>query len=301
MVKIYDDLSNDDLLDLFISRGSLISPTANPGIARPMHDALFSPPVRARKRAAIRGTRSAKYSLSRLTQTKSMPAESVVADEGSIGPWKLNTTHNVECLSALKQIPDDTLDVVVTSPPYWGQRGNFGLGLEPDPRDFVRNLVSVLAEAMRCLKPSGTLWLNIGDSYNTPINWREEDFWTPRRPQVERKQRIKLTRGFDIAALEPFLFNPDAPTAQLTIVDAISVWRRVTLGVHSQRDRQKTLFLKGHARWHVILNALRDAGFDVGCTKNHPLRGNVRFDKEVDFRRPYAGNPEPVQNSVSLT
>jgi DNA modification methylase len=29
---------------------------------------------------------------------------------------------------------------------------------------------------MRCLKPVGTLWLNIGDAYNTPINWKEEDF-----------------------------------------------------------------------------------------------------------------------------
>src|SRR6185437_15732312 len=75
----------------------------------------------------------------------------------------------------MKTLPDDCLDVVVTSPPYWGQRGNDGIGLEEDPRDYVRNLTGVLAEAMRCLKPSGTLWLNVGDSYNTPINWREGD------------------------------------------------------------------------------------------------------------------------------
>jgi DNA modification methylase len=93
-----------------------------------------------------------------------------------IGPWKLNTTHNVECLSALRRIPDSCLDLAVTSPPYWGQRGNFGLGSEADPRDYVANIVDVLAEVMRCLKPSGTLWLNIGDSYNTPINWREADY-----------------------------------------------------------------------------------------------------------------------------
>ena len=73
-------------------------------------------------------------------------------------------------------MPSDCLDVIVTSPPYWGQRGAHGLGTEADPRDYVGNLVAVLAEAMRCLKPSGTLWLNIGDAYNTPINWREEDY-----------------------------------------------------------------------------------------------------------------------------
>lgn len=93
-----------------------------------------------------------------------------------IGPWALNSTHNVDCLSGLKALPDETLDIVVTSPPYWGQRGNGGLGSEPDPRDYVVNLTTILSEAMRCLKPSGLLWLNVGDAYNTPINWREEDY-----------------------------------------------------------------------------------------------------------------------------
>lgn len=94
---------------------------------------------------------------------------------GSIGPWELNKVHPVNCLEALKQLPNDCLDVAVTSPPYWGQRGNDGIGQEEDPRDYVRNLVEILAELLRCLKLSGTLWLNIGDSYNTPINWRFED------------------------------------------------------------------------------------------------------------------------------
>ena len=95
---------------------------------------------------------------------------------GKLGDWELNTVHNIGCLDGLKKLPDDCLDAVVTSPPYWGQRGNDGIGLEEDPREYVKNLTEVLAEAIRCLKPSGTLWLNVGDSYNTPINWREEDY-----------------------------------------------------------------------------------------------------------------------------
>jgi DNA modification methylase len=93
-----------------------------------------------------------------------------------LGSWQLNVVHNADCLVGLRGIPDDSLDVVITSPPYWGQRGSSGLGSEPDPRDYVTNLVSILADTMRCLKEDGTLWLNIGDSYNTPINWREDDF-----------------------------------------------------------------------------------------------------------------------------
>jgi len=102
------------------------------------------------------------------TRAEELPTE-------RLGAWNLDTVHNVDCLVGLRRLPTDSLDVVVTSPPYWGQRGNGGLGSEPDPRDYVRNLVAILTEAMRCVKPSGTLWLNIGDAYNTPINWREDD------------------------------------------------------------------------------------------------------------------------------
>lgn len=98
------------------------------------------------------------------------------SENSPLGPWAVNETHNVDCLSGLRGLPDECLDMVVTSPPYWGQRGSGGLGSEPDPRDYVKNLVTILHEAMRCIKPRGLLWLNVGDAYNTPINWREEDY-----------------------------------------------------------------------------------------------------------------------------
>ena len=97
-------------------------------------------------------------------------------DAHLLGCWALNYVHNVDCAVGLQAIPTNSVDVVITLPPYWGQRGSDGLGSEADPREFVSNLIEVLSEAMRCLKPTGTLWLNIGDSYNTPINWKEADY-----------------------------------------------------------------------------------------------------------------------------
>ena len=94
----------------------------------------------------------------------------------TLGPWRINKVHNCDCLTGLNQIPSDVLDVVVTSPPYWGQRESTGIGTEEDPRDYIRNLVDILSEVIRCLKETGTLWLNIGDAYNTPINWRKDDY-----------------------------------------------------------------------------------------------------------------------------
>src|SRR5206468_4667562 len=91
-----------------------------------------------------------------------------------IGEWELNQVHNIGCEKGLKGLPDNCIDIVITSPPYWGQRGDDGIGLEEDPREYVNNLINILNEVIRVLKPSGLLWLNIGDAYNTPINWTEE-------------------------------------------------------------------------------------------------------------------------------
>lgn len=67
-------------------------------------------------------------------------------------------------------IESNTVQCVVTSPPYWGLR-DYGiagqLGLERTPDDYVANLVAVFREVRRVLKNDGTLWLNMGDSYTS--------------------------------------------------------------------------------------------------------------------------------------
>lgn len=67
----------------------------------------------------------------------------------------------------LGQMPDESFDFCMTSPPYWGKRhyAAGGIGLERDPDDYIQSLLEVFAEVHRVLKPSGSFWLNIGDSY----------------------------------------------------------------------------------------------------------------------------------------
>jgi DNA modification methylase len=50
-----------------------------------------------------------------------------------------------------------------------------GNGVEEDPRDYVTSLAAVFTVLLEKLKPSGLLWINIGDAYNTPVNWRVDD------------------------------------------------------------------------------------------------------------------------------
>lgn len=65
---------------------------------------------------------------------------------------------------------DGSVDCVVTSPPYWGLR-DYGaggqIGLEPNPDSYVSEVVTAMDECRRVLRPRGTLWLNLGDSYST--------------------------------------------------------------------------------------------------------------------------------------
>ncbi|MBL4576411.1 MAG: site-specific DNA-methyltransferase [Opitutaceae bacterium] len=80
---------------------------------------------------------------------------------------------------AIKAIPDDTFQCVITSPPYWGVR-DYGvggqIGAEPDLNDYIQDLVSIFSEVRRVLKPDGTFWLNIGNTYTSGgRKWRQED------------------------------------------------------------------------------------------------------------------------------
>jgi DNA modification methylase len=78
------------------------------------------------------------------------------------------TIYGGDCREVLRELTSDSVDCVVTSPPYWGLRdyGNDGqLGLERTPEEYVANMVAVFREVRRVLKPSGTCWLNLGDSY----------------------------------------------------------------------------------------------------------------------------------------
>ena len=86
-----------------------------------------------------------------------------------------NVFHG-DCLQLIPKLPDDSIDVVVTSPPYWGQRRSLGNGTEEDPRDYITFLRQVFESLLPKLKPHGIVWLNMGDAYNTPINWGHKDY-----------------------------------------------------------------------------------------------------------------------------
>jgi len=84
----------------------------------------------------------------------------------TIGDATLLCGDVMECLMSL---PSDSIDCMVTSPPYWGLR-DYGvegmIGLEPTFQEYLAKMVAVMGEVKRVLKPTGTCWVNMGDCYN---------------------------------------------------------------------------------------------------------------------------------------
>ena len=73
-----------------------------------------------------------------------------------------------DSLTVLKTLPSESVNMCVTSPPYYALR-DYGvegqIGLEDSPEAYIERLTAVFREVKRVLKDDGTLWVNIGDSY----------------------------------------------------------------------------------------------------------------------------------------
>ena len=82
---------------------------------------------------------------------------------------EVDKIYNEDALSLLKRMDDNSIDCVVTSPPYYALRkytdNDLEIGREQTPSEYIDNLVGVFQEVYRVLKPTGTVWVNIGDSY----------------------------------------------------------------------------------------------------------------------------------------
>jgi len=79
----------------------------------------------------------------------------------------LNTIIAEDCLLALKEMPNNSIDCIITSPPYFCQReyGGGGIGNEKTVYEYVENLLQVFKECVRVTKQTGTIVFNLGDKY----------------------------------------------------------------------------------------------------------------------------------------
>ena len=155
-----------------------------------------------------------------------------------------NIIHVGDNLFHLTNIPDNSVDMCVTSPPYYNLRDykNSGqIGAENTVKDFVENLCKVFDEIHRILKPTGSCWVNIGDTYDKKRllqvpsrfeiamcdrGWhlRNEIIWSKPNPQpISSKDRFWSNHEkffWFVKDVKKYYFNRDAilvPQAEISI------------------------------------------------------------------------------------
>lgn len=83
---------------------------------------------------------------------------------------EVNKIYHGHCMDLIKQLDNESIDSVITSPPYWQLRDykwDGQWGLEPTFQEYLEHLWQMMDEVYRVLKPAGTCWINLGDTYGT--------------------------------------------------------------------------------------------------------------------------------------
>ena len=108
---------------------------------------------------------------------------------------ELDTIFCGDALDVLRTLPDNSVHCCITSPPYYALR-DYGvdgqIGREDTPAQYVARLTEVFSEVRRVLLPSGTLWLNIADTYCGTGS--KGDHLDPKNPSGRNGQCVSLAQ-----------------------------------------------------------------------------------------------------------
>jgi site-specific DNA-methyltransferase (adenine-specific) len=152
----------------------------------------------------------------------------------------INKIINGNSLDVLKTLPDNSIDCCITSPPYWGLR-DYGheeqLGSEKHFKDFINNLCNVFDEVKRVLKPSGTCFVNLGDTYGTQSGGMAGGFTEPKYGHTEtRKVKQPNINMHKSLCLVPERFAIEMIDRGWTIRNQI-IWHKPNQMPSSAKDR----------------------------------------------------------------
>ena len=204
-----------------------------------------------------------------------------------------NIIHVGNNLFHLTNIPDNSVDMCVTSPPYYNLRDykNSGqIGAENTVKDFVENLCKVFDEIHRILKPTGSCWVNIGDTYDKKRllqvpsrfeiamcdrGWhlRNEIIWSKPNPQpISSKDRFWGNHEkffWFVKDVKKYYFNRDAilvPQAEISI---------------------RRMFSKNNMEKRKDFNASDKEGFAISSNSQDKhyarMREEMGIDKEFNY------------------
>ena len=204
-----------------------------------------------------------------------------------------NIIHIGDNIFHLTNIPDASVDMCVTSPPYYNLRdykNSNQIGAENTVSDFVENLCKVFDEVKRILKPTGSCWVNIGDTYDKKRllqvpsrfeiamcdrGWhlRNEIIWSKPNPQpISSKDRFWGNHEkffWFVKDVKKYYFNRDpilVPQAEISI---------------------RRMFSKNNMDKRKDFNASSKEGFAISSSSQDKhyarMREEMGIDKEFNY------------------
>jgi DNA modification methylase len=240
------------------------------------------------------------------------------------------TCYNKSCMD-MHELPDKSIQTVVTSPPYWGLR-DYGvegqLGLEPTPEEYVNNLVKVFREVRRVLRDDGTVWLNLGDSYCGTSNkgeYKDPKYLDGRNGQkVAINNKIKGLKAKDLVGIPwrvAFALQADGWYLRSDIIWCLSggtwVYAKTQKGEMPMMIKDvarldpKTVKLWNGEKWTQVLGMSRSerkgdeielvlrSGERISCTPTHkfPTDKGLKEAKDITIGDvlQFCRLPEPEQ------
>jgi site-specific DNA-methyltransferase (adenine-specific) len=210
-----------------------------------------------------------------------------------------------DCREVLKGLPEDSVNCVVTSPPYYELR-DYGMddqiGLEKSPEEFVAELVGVFSETKRLLRDDGTVWVNLGDSfYSGNGQPTGQDPRSPSRNFSRRHKRFLDTPGMGYPKKSllgmPWRFAHAMQRDGWTLRGEI-IWVRgsafLEAGVSDRPHRQhETIFLFSKSRRYFFDQSKLP---EQSVWHIEPMRGlrghSAAFPEEIPKRCIEAGCPD---------
>jgi DNA modification methylase len=223
-----------------------------------------------------------------------------------------NKIYNESCLDTLKQMPNDFLDCVITSPPYWQLR-DYGYdgqwGLEPTYQEYLEHLWQMMDEIYRVLKPTGTVWVNLGDTYNGNKTGNTSNKGYCENKVVDTFQKVKSQLVKDkCLLLIPHRFAIGCIDRGWIVRNDI-IWAKRNGMPESCTDRfskkhEYFFFMTKSEKYYFDLDAIRDKHkasslnrIEYGWKSDHDSIGHIDTEKMGDrFCNPLGKNPGTISD-----
>jgi site-specific DNA-methyltransferase (adenine-specific) len=180
---------------------------------------------------------------------------------------ELNKIWNEDCRTTIARLPNRSIDLIVTSPPYYNQRSynidtdDSILGEESHHSLFIDNLVNIFIQAKDILKDTGSIWVNIGDTYKSSVQ----------KSEIKNKFLIGIPDRFKIAMIDAgFICRNEI------------IWHKTACKPESVKDRFTTNFEKLYfftKEPNYFFNKQEEPCLEVSIKDIYKDRGTTKYDK----------------------